>query len=83
MNKRNAAIAAIAIAILGSASLSAQQITGIPGSPSATTTIQGDQIPAPPAKFGGKIERDDGGIEAVLAAAHRSRPRARRTSCSS
>ncbi len=36
----------------------AQQITGVPGSPGATTTISGDQIPAPPAKFGGKIERN-------------------------
>ena len=35
----------------------AQQITGEPGSPSATTTINGEQIPAPPQKFGGKIER--------------------------
>jgi arylsulfatase len=35
----------------------AQQITGTPGSPSATTTIQGDQLPAPPPKFGGKIQR--------------------------
>jgi arylsulfatase A-like enzyme len=34
----------------------AQQISGTPGSPSATTTIQGDQIPAPPQKFEGKIE---------------------------
>ena len=32
-----------------------QQIYGTPGSPSATTTIQGDQIPAPPQKFGGTI----------------------------
>jgi len=36
----------------------AQQITGTPGSPSATTTIQGEQIPAPPAKFGGVINRN-------------------------
>src|SRR5439155_1836099 len=36
----------------------AQQITGTPGSPSATTTIPSDQLPAPPAKFGGKIERE-------------------------
>jgi len=35
----------------------AQQITGVPGSPSATTTISGKQLPAPPAKFGGKIGR--------------------------
>jgi arylsulfatase len=33
------------------------EITGTPGSPSATTTINGEQIPAPPQKFGGKIER--------------------------
>jgi len=35
-----------------------QQINDVPGSPSATTTIPGDQLPAPPEKFGGKIERD-------------------------
>jgi arylsulfatase len=40
---------------IGAALATAQQITGTPGSPSATTTIQGDQIPAPPQKFGGKI----------------------------
>lgn len=39
-------------------SLLAQQITGTPGSPSATTTIDGAQIPAPPQKFDGKIERE-------------------------
>src|SRR5262245_19378100 len=36
----------------------AQQITGTPGSPSATTTIDGAQITAPPQKFGGTIERE-------------------------
>jgi arylsulfatase len=35
----------------------AVETTGGPGSPSATTTIDGKQLPAPPAKFGGKIER--------------------------
>ena len=34
----------------------AQQITGTPGSPSATTTINGEQLPAPPGKFGGVIK---------------------------
>jgi hypothetical protein len=34
----------------------AQQITGTPGSPGATTTIQGNQIPAPDPKFGGVIK---------------------------
>src|SRR5438477_4372584 len=57
MSKRNTLIAAIAIGIFGSGQLPAQQISGTPGSPAATTTIQGDQLPAPPPKFGGKIER--------------------------
>src|SRR5271154_4162368 len=33
-----------------------QQTTGELGSPSATTTIEGKQIPAPPPKFGGVIK---------------------------
>jgi hypothetical protein len=32
-----------------------QQTTGVPGSPSATTTIEGNQLPPPPPKFGGVI----------------------------
>jgi hypothetical protein len=32
----------------------AREITGTPGSPSATTTISGEQLPPPP-KFGGVI----------------------------
>src|SRR5215470_11151851 len=50
----SAALAA-AVGLAGGSSF-AQQITGTPGSPSATTTIQGDQIPAPPQKFGGVIK---------------------------
>jgi arylsulfatase len=34
----------------------AQQITGTPGSPSATTTIDGKQLPPLPPKFGGVIK---------------------------
>src|SRR5262245_7291671 len=34
------------------------QVTGTPGSPSATTTIPGNQLPPPPQKFAGKIERN-------------------------
>jgi len=34
-----------------------QQTTGEPGSPSATTTIDGKQLPPPPQQFKGKIER--------------------------
>jgi arylsulfatase len=36
----------------------AQQITGTPGSPSATTTITGKQLPPPDPKFGGVIKDD-------------------------
>jgi arylsulfatase len=32
--------------------------TGVPGSPSATTTIDGYQLPAPPQTFGGEIARN-------------------------
>ena len=35
---------------------SAQQVTGEPGSPGATTTIDGKQLPPPPPKFGGVIK---------------------------
>ena len=34
----------------------AQEVTGTPGSPSATTTIDGKQIPPPPPAFGGVIK---------------------------
>jgi arylsulfatase A-like enzyme len=33
----------------------AQQVTGVPGSPSATTTLNGRQLPPPDPKFGGVI----------------------------
>ena len=35
--------------------LRAQQTTGVPGAPDATTTIDGRYIPAPPQKFQGQI----------------------------
>jgi arylsulfatase A-like enzyme len=43
------------IAIL---SAQAQQTTGAPGSPDATTTIDGKYLPPPPAPFGGTINMD-------------------------
>jgi arylsulfatase A-like enzyme len=36
----------------------AQTVNGTLGQPSATTTIKGDQIPAPPPKFGGVIKEN-------------------------
>ena len=41
---------------LGCVSALAQQVTGVPGSPGATTTITGKQLPPPDPKFGGVIE---------------------------
>jgi len=49
-------IAVLVAAAAGSA-IAAQE-AGAPGSPSSTTTISGLQIPAPPPKFGGNIERN-------------------------
>ena len=43
---------------LTSGSAFAQQTTGTPGSPSATTTIDGKYLPPPPAPFGGTINMD-------------------------
>ncbi len=43
------------IILIVAPTLSAQQTTGQPGSPSATTTISGKQLPAPDPKFGGVI----------------------------
>ncbi|HEY2119492.1 MAG TPA: arylsulfatase [Candidatus Acidoferrum sp.] len=40
----------------GGTNSAAQQVPGTPGSPSATTTIDGKQIPPPPPKFGGVIK---------------------------
>jgi arylsulfatase A-like enzyme len=47
--------AAISILGLACAPVMAQQITGVPGEPGATSTISGAQIPPPPPTFGGVI----------------------------
>ncbi len=44
--------------LLAGGRAAAQQVTGTLGSPSATTTIEGKQIPPPPPKFGGVIKED-------------------------
>jgi arylsulfatase len=48
----------LAIALLCSMPAGAQQVTGVPGSPSATTTISNKQLPPPDPKFGGVIKDD-------------------------
>ncbi len=45
----------LAIALAG-LPVTAQQVTGVPGSPSATTTISGKQLPPPDPPFGGVIK---------------------------
>ncbi len=42
--------------LAGGHAASAQQVTGTLGSPSATTTIDGKELPPPPPKFGGVIK---------------------------
>src|ERR1700751_2825286 len=48
-------LATAAIAAVSGLPAAAQQITGTPGSPGATTTIDGKYLPPPPPKFGGEI----------------------------
>ena len=50
------AIATAVAAALAAASLTAQVVTGTLGTPSATTTIDGKQLPVPQPKFGGVIK---------------------------
>ena len=47
---------ALALVCAASATATAQETTGVAGSPSATTTIDGKQLPPPDPKFGGVIK---------------------------
>ena len=59
MNQSYRRLLMTVILILSAAtSLTAQEITGTPGSPDATTTILGNQLPPPAPKFGGVIKDD-------------------------
>jgi arylsulfatase len=51
-----AGVLTLALAVVGP--LKAQQVTGVLGSPDATTTISNKQLPAPAPKFGGVIKND-------------------------
>ena len=51
-------VSTLALVLIVSGPAAAQEITGTPGSPSATTTIDGRQIPPPPGQFGGVINLD-------------------------
>ena len=52
------AVGLLALALAVAGPIKAQQVTGVLGSPSATTTISGQQLPAPAPKFGGVIKDD-------------------------
>jgi len=56
MSIRRSVLATVALVALGCFSASAQQVTGVLGSPSATTTIDGKQLPPAAPKFGGAIK---------------------------
>jgi hypothetical protein len=53
---RNLLLAGASFLALSCVAALAQQVTGVPGSPGATTAIDGKQIPPPEPKFGGVIE---------------------------
>ena len=57
MKIRIAALHAVGLAtLLATIPAMAQQVTGVSGSPSATTTLTGQQLPPLPPKFGGVIK---------------------------
>ncbi len=49
-------LAGVSVLALSCIPASAQQVTGVLGSPGATTTIDGKQLPPPPPNFGGVIK---------------------------
>ena len=51
--RARASLAAAMFVALGMGAAQAQGTTGVPGSPSATTTIPGTQLPPPPPPFRG------------------------------
>ena len=51
-------LSATTLVLIGAMPAMAQKTTGVPGSPSATTTIDGRYLPPPPAPFGGEIGLD-------------------------
>ena len=73
-------LAGCALLVVTVATSYAQQTTGTPGAPDATTTIDGKYLPPPPPRFGGTID-----LEAKDSKPYWQprvlRPRARPTSC--
>ncbi len=61
MKSHQTILAVLSVSLLVSVPAGAQQINGVPGSPSATSTISGKQLPPPDPKFGGVIK--DGALQ--------------------
>ena len=62
----------VALAVLPGPPVLAQQVTGELGSPTATTTITGKQLPPPPPPFGGVIKERASEVDALVATARRT-----------
>ncbi|MGO4523636.1 arylsulfatase [Microvirga sp. 2MCAF35] len=58
MKAISAAFSLAAASLLSISVAQAQQVTGTPGAPDATTTIDGRQLPAPDPQFGGVIRNE-------------------------
>ena len=56
MNATSLALSLVTASLLAISVAQAQQVTGTPDSPGATTTIDGKQLPPPDPKFGGVIK---------------------------
>ena len=56
MKIRRLLLSTLSVSALAVTAALAQDVTGVLGSPGATTTINGKQIPPPPPAFGGVIE---------------------------
>ena len=65
----------VAAVLAAAPSAKSQQITGTPGSPDATVTIDGKELPPPPLPFGGVIKESAARFETLLAAAGRAAQR--------
>ena len=71
-NPSRACLRASSLLALSCVSASAQQVTGVPGSPGATTTIDGKQLPPPDPKFGGVIKEKASESTGLVGAARRA-----------
>ena len=52
------ALTGLSLATVAAIATFGQQTTGAPGSPGATTTVDGKQVPPPPPKFGGVTKEE-------------------------